>query len=188
MLPISRCQRPVGHFPAFLPVDICSHSSGQDLHATHSVTPLFPCPQNRCQNALLLSGAAPTSSAPSCWLSRQHRDLVRRQESCSNPAGFPPSHGPSSFQPPARGTFHPGLAPISPKCRESHLASLCCAPAARGKGAVPDGARAGPTHRGARKPRVCKGRVLWPSLAWIRWLGRDRAGDAPPEAGATRTA
>lgn len=52
--------------------------------------------------------------AQSRWLSRQHRALVRRQESRSNPAGFPLSRSPSSFQSSGPGTFHPGLAPISP--------------------------------------------------------------------------
>lgn len=137
MLPISRRQGPVGHFPAFLLVDIRSHSLGQDLHVTHNITPLFPPLQNGSRNAPLSSGAAPASSAQSCWLSRQHRAVVRCQERRSNPAGFPPSRGPSSFQPPGPSTFHPGLAPISPRRWESCSASLCRVPAARGKGPSP---------------------------------------------------
>lgn len=133
MLPISRRQGPVGHFPAFLLVDICSHSSGQDLHVTHNVTPLFLHLQNGSQNAPLSSGAMPASLSQSCWLSKHHRALVRRQESRSNPAGFPPSRGPSSFQPPGPSTFHPGLAPISPERWKSHSASLCRFPAAKGR-------------------------------------------------------
>jgi len=89
------------------------------------------------RNAPLASGAAPASLAQSCQLSRQHRALLRCQESRSNPAGFPPSCGPGSFQAPGPRKFHPGLAPISLERWESGSAFLRCVLAARGEAAGP---------------------------------------------------
>lgn len=62
VLPISWCQGPVGHFPAFSLVDICSHSSGQDLHATHTVSPLSrTAGPPRVPKLSALSGLTPAS-------------------------------------------------------------------------------------------------------------------------------